>query len=97
MPFGAHRDNDSRACGAKTIVTNQSTVFVNDKLWAVKGDKNDHAGGSLINTTGNTILIENKEVIVHGPDKTTDNCILPLHLTPDENQTAQGSGDTLCY
>ena len=48
MP-GAHRDRDRRFCGAKTIVTGQSSVLVNNKLWAVEGDRdtnntNDNPG-----------------------------------------------------
>lgn len=98
MPFGAHIHGHLRACGATTVVTNQSTVFVNDQLWAVVGDRNTHSlGGPLTNTTGSTIFVENKNVIVHGPDKTTGACISPIHLPPDTNQTAQGSGDTFCY
>lgn len=98
MPFGAHRDGDLRSCGAVTIVTNQSTVFVNNKLWAVKGDRNNHINGALKNTTGDSILIENKEVIVHGPDQADPDNLCPIsggkHCNPE---TAQGSGDTLCY
>jgi hypothetical protein len=41
MP-GAHRDTDSRNCGAQTIVENQSTVYVNGLLWAVNGDPDTH-------------------------------------------------------
>ena len=47
MPF-AHRDKDSRDCGASTIVSNQKTTKVNGKLWAVEGDPNDHGNGALI-------------------------------------------------
>ena len=41
--FGAHRQDDLRTCGAKTVVVGQSSVFVNNKLWAVEGDICDHA------------------------------------------------------
>lgn len=44
----SHRDNDSRSCGAQTIVIGQDFVTVNDKLWAVKDDINSHGGGGLI-------------------------------------------------
>jgi len=44
---GAHRHDDARYCGAGTVVTGQSTVFVNNKLWAVEGDINRHNGGPL--------------------------------------------------
>jgi hypothetical protein len=47
MP-GAHRDGDDRFCGAKTIVIGQNKVVVNNLLWAVEGDIDDHCGeGSL--------------------------------------------------
>ncbi len=68
---GAHRDDDKRACTGVTKVQNQSSVFVNDKLWAVLGTEEqpgNHGGGPLINTSGDTVRIENQPVIVHGPD-----------------------------
>jgi hypothetical protein len=97
MAKAAHIHGHSRACGATTVVTGQSTVYVNDQLWAVVGDRNTHGGGPLTNTTGSTIFVENKNIIVHGPDKTTGDCVDPKHNAPDENETAQGSGDTFCY
>jgi len=88
----AHRDRDSRKCGAKTTVTNQSSVYVNGRLWAVKGDDCDHQEGRLINTSGDTVFIEGKPVIVHGPD----------HAHPDETEeidpmTAEGSDNVTAY
>lgn len=62
MP-GAHRQTDSRFCGATTSVTNQTTVFSNDLLWAVEGDKESHGRGDLINAGEGTVYIENKKVI----------------------------------
>lgn len=64
MP-GAHRNGDSRFCSATTIVQNQSTVYVNNKLWAVEGDPNSHGAGNLNAVTGaKNVYIENKKVIV---------------------------------
>jgi uncharacterized Zn-binding protein involved in type VI secretion len=88
----AHRNNDARSCGAKTTVQNQSTVFVNGRLWAVKGTFNSHGDGALINSTGDTVFVEGIPVIVHGPD----------HANPDnadhpDPMTAEGSGDTFAY
>ena len=96
MSFAAHRHGDLRACGAITVVEGQSSVYVNGELWAVIGDPNTHDEGRLTNTTGSTIKIEGKEVIVHGPDKTSngDNA---GHPAPDAPQTAQGSGDVSAY
>jgi uncharacterized Zn-binding protein involved in type VI secretion len=92
MARGAHRHGDARSCGATTVVTNQSTVFVNDQLWAVKDTINSHGEGKLINTTGDTVFIEDKPVIVHGPD----------HAQPDnaghpDPMTAAESGDVFSY
>lgn len=68
--FGAHREDDKRFCDATTIVTNQTTVFVNDKLWAVKDDKNSHLEGKLIPITGSlNVYVEDKLVIVAVGDK----------------------------
>lgn len=92
MPYGAHLNGDSRNCGATTIVTGQSTVFVNGKLWAVEGDKNSHGNGDLIPVTGHTVIVEGKEVIVNGPDNASADDA--SHPNP---QTAAGSGDTLIY
>jgi uncharacterized Zn-binding protein involved in type VI secretion len=46
MP-GAHRDGDSRFCGALTIAS-QSTVKVNGKPWSVNGDPSNHGAGNII-------------------------------------------------
>lgn len=64
MP-GAHRDDDSRFCGAKTIVVGQNKVRVEGKLWAVEGDIDTHCNqGSLSATYGaGNIRISGKKVI----------------------------------
>jgi len=94
MSFKAHKEDDSRACGATTIVQNQSTVYVNNKLWAVKGSINSHGAGGLLNSTGSTVLIENIEVIVHGPDLAE---IDGLGHEAAEDETATGSDDVEAY
>jgi hypothetical protein len=98
MPYGAHRNGDSRTCGASTVVDNQTTVFVNDRLWAVEGDINSHGDGALVPVTGDTVYVEGKLVIVHGPDNAfPDDLCIPVggnHCAPF---TAQGSGDTQIY
>jgi hypothetical protein len=96
MPFAAHRHGDLRACSGTTVVIGQSTVFVNNRLWAVQGDIVNHGGGGLI-PTGQTVNINNKLVICHTPDAANpdDLCPLPpIHCTPF---TAQGSSDTFAY
>lgn len=92
MP-AAHRHGDLRACGAATVVTNQGTVFVNGKLWAVEGDKNTHGNGDLI-ATGSTITIEGKRIIGHTPDLAIADDF--GHVGADD-QTAEGSGDVFVY
>lgn len=81
MP-GSHRDGDSRFCGAVTVVTRQSTVFVDDKLWAVAGDKNSHEAGFLIPLVGHTVFVEDQEIIVAvGDTATIDDFLHPPALT----------------
>lgn len=94
MP-AAHRQDDPRFCGATTVVQNQSTVFVNGKLWAVKGTFNSHGEGALINTTGDTVFVEGIPVIVHGPDNANPD---ELAISPHDNpKTAGGSPDVFAY
>ena len=95
MAYKAHRHDDPRVCGATTVVQNQSTVFVNGKLWAVQGSFNSHGNGALINSTGDTIIIEGKPIIVHGPDAANPD---DLELAPhDVPSTAGGSDDVSSY
>jgi hypothetical protein len=94
MP-GAHRENDSRFCGAKTQVVGQSTVFVNNELWAVENDVCTHGNGQLIAAYGaKNIFVENKLVICAVGDKAApDNQEHPA--PPTDPQTA--STDTILY
>ena len=64
MP-GAHRHDDTRFCGATTIVTGQGTVRVNGRLWAVEGDKDTHCnqGGLIASYGAGNIRISGKKVI----------------------------------
>lgn len=95
MAFKAHRNDDPRVCGATTVVQNQSSVYVNGELWAVRGSVNSHGNGGLINATGTTIEIENIPVIVHGPDPANpDDLVLSPHDIPS---TAGGSDDVQAY
>ena len=92
----AHRENDSRTCGARTNVTHQSSVYVNNKLWAVENDPNTHGGGQL-NALNTGVYIENKKVIVRSDDADADN-LCPSeggpHCDPDPNE---GSDDVFAY
>lgn len=60
--LAAHRDTDLRVCGATTVVIEQSSVYVNGKLWAVDGDPNSHGDGILLATLANEVYINNKKV-----------------------------------
>ena len=42
-----HRNTDSRACGAGTVVSGQDTVYANGLLVSVDNDPNNHGGGAL--------------------------------------------------
>lgn len=91
----AHRHADTRQCGAVTLVSGQSTVFVNDRLWSVVGDPNSHGSGNLIGlAAGDTVFIEDINIIVHAPDPAyPDNLEHPLPPT----DTNEGSGDVNSY
>lgn len=63
MP-GVHRNGDKRFCTGSTTVVGNSTVFVNNKLWAVEGDSCDHGDGALIAVYGpKNVYVQNKLVI----------------------------------
>ncbi len=96
MPL-AHRNGDSRICGAATVVVGQSTVSVNGRLWAVHGDPNSHGAGNLI-PTGSTVSIEGKLVIVHSPDNANPDSLCPLIGDPHCNpKTASASPNVSAY
>ena len=64
MP-GAHCNTHSRFCGASTVVTNQSTFFINGLKAAVEGDLNTHSNlGALVSQSPGTFFIEGKKMIV---------------------------------
>lgn len=88
-PKPAHRDGDARQCGASTIVSGQSTVFVNNKLASVNQDPNSHGEGRL-SAHCNNVYIENKLAVNHTPDKAGGD--LADHPMPPTD-TAQGSPD----
>ncbi len=95
--FKAHRHGDGRACGATTVVQNQSTVFVNGKLWAIRGTVNSHGAGGLINTTGSTVLINGIPIIVYGPDHANPDTLCPIPATHCDPFTTGGSPDVFAY
>ncbi len=86
-----HRNKDKRNCGAETVVSNQTNVFVNNQLVAVDGDPNSHGAGELI-AGSNAVFINNKLVVNHTPDQANADslCPVPPHCNPE---TAEGSPD----
>lgn len=89
----SHRNGDARACGAATIVSGQSTVFVNSQLWSVNGDPNSHGGGGLIPGGAPTVFVNSLGVIVVGDSAGPDALCIPvggLHCAPS---AVSGSGD----
>jgi uncharacterized Zn-binding protein involved in type VI secretion len=72
-----HRNTDSRACGAGTVVAGNSTVFANGLLVSVNGDPNSHGGGSLSAST-NQVFVEGKMVVEVGDSASPDALCIPL-------------------
>ena len=78
----SHRQDDSRICGATTIVVGQNFVSVEGKLWAVENDPNTDGGGELIHSQS-FVTIDGKLVILTGDSAAADNlCPIPPHCVP---------------
>lgn len=73
----AHRNGDSRSCGATTVVSGQSFVTVEGQLWAVDKDPNSHGGGAL-NASTPYITISGKKIVIAGDSAAPDSlCPIP--------------------
>jgi len=72
-----HRNTDSRACGASTVVSGNGSVFANNLLVSVNSDPNSHGAGNLIASTNN-IFAENKKVVEVGDSAAADDLCPPL-------------------
>ena len=84
MANGAHRNGDSRACGAVTVTAQSKNVYVNGKLWSINGDPNDHGDGNLIAATKN-VFIGSIAVVNIGDSASADGLCIPLggsHCAP---------------
>ena len=80
-----HRHGDSRACGATTIVTGQSTVYADGKLVAVDGDANTDGNGNLV-AASNNVYIGGKKVVINGNSAGPDGLCIPIgaaHCAPN--------------
>jgi len=95
---GVHRNGDSRACGATTVVTNQSTVYANGKLVAVQTDPNSHgAGGLNASINPGTVFIEGKEMVVNGSSAAADS-LCPILAGPHCGPSAtSGSSNVFAF
>ena len=87
MPYGIYQ-----------VINIKNKEFTMAELWAVDGDPNTDGGGGLIPDHASTVYVNNKLVIVHGPDHANpdDSCIPagPPHCDP---MTDGGSGTVFCY
>lgn len=94
MP-GAHRNGDSRFCGATTIVSGQGNVYVNGKLWAVNGDQSTHGAGNLIQSygAGNIYINGTKVICAVGDLAAPDNALHPAPPTDPKGH----SNDVFIY
>jgi hypothetical protein len=91
MP-GVHTHTQARSCGATTIVSGQSKVYVNGELIAVQGDNNSHGAGALnASINPGTIYINDKELVVNGSSASVDNL---GHPNP---AAAEGSSDVFAF
>ena len=78
----SHRQDDSRICGATTIVVGQDFVTVEGKLWAVENDPNTDGGGGL-NHSQSYVTIDGRLVILAGDSASPDDlCPIPPHCGP---------------
>lgn len=85
----AHRNNDDRSCGAKTIAS-QTFVKIDGEAWAVEGDVNTHGQGGLI-ASRSFIKINGKSIIVVSDSADPDNLCYSIggeHCNP---KAASGS------
>jgi cation diffusion facilitator CzcD-associated flavoprotein CzcO len=92
MAIAIHRDTDSRACGATTVVSGQGTVFANGLLVSVDADPNSHGAGALT-AACNQVFVNGKMVVIVGNSAAADSLCPPLggaHCAPS---STGGSGN----
>ena len=90
-----HINGHTRSCGATTVVSGQSNVYVVGELVSVDGDPNSHGDGAL-SAGSNGVFINGKAVVNHSPDgAAADALCIPLggaHCAPE---TAQGESTVI--
>ena len=93
-----HRNQDDRFCTAKTIVTGQSSVFINNILSAVEGDRNTHNNlGALISASPGNVFIEGKKLIVAMMDQSAPDQIGAVTHVTNFPTPQKGSTNTFAY
>ena len=103
MNTPVHRNTDSRSCTAKTIVSGQANVYVNNLLASVQGDRNTHGDGALGATINDgTVWINNKKLVLKGSNASPDMLCAPqggqhcnpksVGASPDVYACGGGSG-----
>lgn len=85
-----HRHSDSRACGATTTVTHQSTVFANNLLVAVDDDPNTHGSGGLI-AACKQVFINNILTVNNTADQSRPDLLCPTGGAHCNPYTTSGS------
>ena len=94
MGNAIHRQDDSRSCGATTIVSGQSTVYAGGKLISVDGDLNSHGGGALAAATKDVFV--NGKMVVNVGDSASADDLCPTvgeeHCAPE---AASGLGTVI--
>jgi hypothetical protein len=93
---GAHRHADPRYCGAGTVVVGQSTVYVNNRLWAVEGDPNTHVAGPLKAIYPPRNIYINQILIIVAPGDTASGADMLFH-PPGPVDPAEGSDNVIAY
>lgn len=90
-----HRNTDLRYCTAQTTVLGQTTVFVNNLLWAVYWDPSDHLQGNLIPFYPPRNVFVNKLNVICAPGDHAI-CDLLFHC-PTFTWPMTGSPNTFVY
>jgi len=92
MP-AAHRDTDSRVCGATTVSAQSRNVYVNGLLWSVNGDPNSHGGGNLLAATNNVFI--GGIAVCNNNDPATPDALCPIPGGPHCAPSAVGGSSNV--
>lgn len=87
----AHRQNDSRTCGARTA-TGSSNVWIENERAARDDDTNSHGGGGINASTSTVFINERPAARVQDSAKPDNLCGWPnppTHCNPDTTGSAR--------